>query len=209
MSVSNYERILPDARRRFLTFDQAEMIRRFSLKHDELYLYLPFIGQTHRIHRSSGLVEWLDKDGIPHEADFNSALSVYDVLCCSKPDCALSGQFAPINSVAKNYHTQNLGGSVFDSCPAFLSLNPDRLEQALLSLGGIREGKGDIACRINTFPFLPIRIQFWEADDEFPASLQILWDLNTLDYLHYETTYYVAGHLLHRLRELMAEDSYT
>ena len=40
-------------------------------------------------------------------------------------------------------------------------------------------------------------------DYEFPASLQLLWDTNTLDFVHYETTYYIAGHLLSRLRELM------
>lgn len=205
MSVSNYDRTLLDARQRFLSYDQELMIRRFSLAGDETYLYISLVGQRHRIDRASGLVEWLDSGGVPHEAGFQAALSIYDVLCCSKPDCALSGQFAPINSVAKNYHTKNLGGSIFDGCAPIFARHPERLEQALIALGGIKEGKGDIAYRVDTFPFLPVRIQFWEADEEFPASLQILWDLNTLDFLHYETTYYVAGHLLHRLRELMAE----
>lgn len=207
MSVSNYERTLLDARKRFLGYDQRSMIERFSLSCDEHYLYLPLIGRQHRIDRSTALTEWLDEDGSTHEADFNASLSIYDVLCCSRPDCALSGQFAPINSVAKNYHTKNLGGSVFDGCPAHFAEHPQLLENALVALGGIPEGKGDIAYRVDLFPFLPVRVQFWEADDEFPASLQILWDLNTLQFVHYETTYYLAGHLLHRLRELMAEVS--
>ena len=141
-----------------------------------------------------------------HEADFNVSLSIYDVLCGSHPNRTLSGQFAPINSVASNYHTKDLGGSVFGNCPAYFSEYPEKLEEALIALGGVKEGKGDIAYRINTFPFLPIRVQFWEADEDFSASLQILWDTNTLQYLRYETTYYVAGHLLHRLRELMEKD---
>lgn len=208
MSVSNYRRMLLDMRKRFLGYDQQAMIGKFSLNADREYIYLPLLGQNHRIHRATGLVEYEDS-GSFHEAAVNAAATIYDILCCSQPNCTLSGQFAPINSVAKNYHTQNLGGSVFDSCPEAFSAHPDRLEQALIALGGTKDGKGDIAYRVDAFSFLPIRVQFWEADDEFPASLQILWDLNTLDFLHYETTYYLAGHLLHRLRELMNEVEYS
>lgn len=204
MSMSNYRRMLLDMRERFLGYDQQEMRVKFSLSADDEYLYIPLLGRRHRIHRSTGLVEY-EESGQFHEADINAAATIYDILCCSKPNCSLSGQFAPINSVAKNFHTKNLGGSVFDSCPELFAAHPDRLEQALMALGGTKEGKGDIAYRVDAFPFLPIRVQFWASDDEFPASLQFLWDLNTLDFLHYETTYYLAGHLLHRLRELMAE----
>ncbi len=31
-----------------------------------------------------------------------------------------------------------------------------------------------------------------------------MWDENTLDFLHYETTYYVVGHMLERLKALMS-----
>ena len=203
MSASNYEITLQEARKLFLCYKQAAMIEKFALEHDEQYLYLRLLDQYHRIDRSTGVVEWLDAENIAHEADFNASLSVYDVLCCSRPNCTLSGQFAPINSVASNYHTGNLGGSVFDACDPVFSEHSDLLEKALIRLGGIKEGKGDIAYRINVFPFLPVQIQFWEADEDFPASLQIHWDLNTLQFLRYETTYYTAGHLLHRLRELM------
>ncbi len=204
MSMSNYRRMLLDMRERFLGYDQQAMIEKFSLAADASYLYICLLSRNHRIHRATGLVEY-EENGSFQEADVNAAATIYDVLCCSKPNCTLSGQFAPVNSVAKNYHTKNLGGSVFDGCPDIFAAHPDRLEKALVALGGIKEGKGDIAYRVNTFPFLPIRVQFWASDDEFPASLQLLWDLNTLDFIHYETTYYLAGHLLYRLRELMNE----
>lgn len=48
-------------------------------------------------------------------------------------------------------------------------------------------------------------IQFWESDEEFAANLQILWDKNTLDYMHYETTYYVVNCLFKKLTG-MVED---
>lgn len=205
MSLSNYQRMLLDMRARFLRYAQPPMIEKFSLHADNTYLYLSCVGRDYRIHRTTAVVDYLDEHSISHEADFDVAATIYDILCYAKPNCTLSHQFAPINSVAKNYHTNQLGGSIFDGCARFFAEHPDRLEQALLALGGIPEGKGDIAYRVNLFPFFPVRVQFWNADEEFPASLQILWDDNTLDFLHYETTYYIAGHLLHRLRELMEE----
>lgn len=197
---NNYERALVAARQQFVQCEQT--FAHFSLTHDENYIYLPFFGQLHRIRRSSGLVEYPDENGVFHEAGFEASLALYDVLCRAKPDCTLSGQYAPINSVASNYHTQNLGGAILNQCPAAFAENPALLEKALLALGGTKEGQGDLAYRIEVFPFLPIRVQFWAADEDFPATLQLLWDMNTLQYLHYETTYYVAEQLLRRLLAL-------
>lgn len=63
-----------------------------------------------------------------------------------------------------------------------------------------------ITFKLNLFPFLPIIIRFWEADDEFPASLQILADRNTLDYMHYETLMFALTHLFSRLNEEMRNE---
>ena len=203
MSTSNYEITLQEARKLFLCYKQELIIQKLSLEHDEQYLYIRLLDQRHRVDRTTGVVEWLGEDGAAHEADFNASLTIYDVLCCSRPDCSLAGQYAPINSVANNYHTKGLGGSIFDACAPVFSDHPAQLEQALIRLGGVKEGKGDIAYRIALFPFLPVQIQFWEADEDFPASLQIHWDLNTLQFLRYETTWYAAGVLRSRIREAM------
>ena len=66
--------------------------------------------------------------------------------------------------------------------------------------------KGDIAFELELFPFLPVIIRFWEADDEFPANLQILVDRNILDYMHYETLMFALTHLFHRLKEEIHND---
>ena len=41
------------------------------------------------------------------------------------------------------------------------------------------------------FPFLPVVLRFWDADEEFPASMQILTDRNILDFMRYETLMFV------------------
>ena len=63
--------------------------------------------------------------------------------------------------------------------------------------------KGDVAYQLELFLFLPVVLRFWESDDEFPASLQVLVDRNILEYMHYETVMFAIGHLLQRVEEEM------
>lgn len=58
---------------------------------------------------------------------------------------------------------------------------------------------GDAAFVFHVFPFLPLVFQFWESDEEFPPVLKFMWDENVLDYLRFETLYYVMGDFLDAL----------
>ena len=60
---------------------------------------------------------------------------------------------------------------------------------------------GDVSYLLPLFFFIPVIHQLWDADDEFDAALKIMWDTNTLDFMHFETTFYAANHLLKRLQE--------
>lgn len=63
--------------------------------------------------------------------------------------------------------------------------------------------KGDVGYQLQLFDFLPVVIQYWEADDEFPTILNLFADKNMLQYMHYETVWFAVGHLMARLREEM------
>ena len=55
---TNYDKTREDAEQHFLAYDQEKMIRKFSLKADEKYLYLRFVGRDYRISRKNGRIEW-------------------------------------------------------------------------------------------------------------------------------------------------------
>ena len=48
-------------------------------------------------------------------------------------------------------------------------------------------------------------VKFYGADEEFPAQITVLWDENTLQYLYYETTFYIVGFLFKKIFEIMQE----
>lgn len=97
--------------------------------------------------------------------------------------------------------TLEKGGNFFQGAGEYFTGKTDALGRACEKLGGKKLEKGDAAYELQMFPFFPLVLRFWDADEDFPASLQILVDQNILDYMHYETLMFALGHMLNRLKE--------
>lgn len=191
----------------FLQYDQEIMIKKFSLEHDPNWLSLTFVNRIYRINRQTGNVQWSnDAFETVYEADYNEAMTIYDVLCYSKDGCHLANEFVNINSLS-TIRTGNLSqnSGFFQSTADSFHGKSLALHNACIALSGKELDKGDVAFELKLFSFLPIIIRFWEADDEFPTSLQILVDRNILDYMHYETLMFALTHLFHRIKEMQNE----
>ena len=203
---SNYDIMRDRMKLRFLEYDQGEMCKKFGLEMDGEYLYLSMVGVPYRVGRGTGLVECAEDGQNWLEAGVNASMTIFDVLCDSKPDCKLSGKFCTVNMLKNTVHGSRPGGYMFSKDAERFAGRVTELKVACERLGGTPEKVGDVSYRLDLFPFLPVIFQFWDADDEFPASLQFLWDENVLDFLHYETLFYAMGHLIHRLEKMMLEE---
>ena len=204
MAASNYEKMKREMQGHFLDFDQETMIRRFGLEHDAEYLYITFVKRPYRICRNTGRVEWSD-DGFAcvHEADYNEAMTIFDVLCCSKEGCRLSGEFVAVNNLPGIVAGARSGDGLFGEFAKVFDADVEGLRAACERLGGVSVGKADVGCQLELFDFLPVRLNFWASDDEFSAELRFMWDRNLLEFMHYETSYFAMFHLLGRIRALM------
>ena len=196
--VNNYEISAARAAEIFLRYDPAVMAAKFGLPRDEAYLYLTFVSAPYRVSCKTGLVERLD-GARPAPAGFNESLTIYDVLCDSKPGCRLSGRYCRVNSLPGVAQTAGLGNDLFDSYAGRFDRDPAALARACEALGGTELPGADVGYTLPLFPFLPVQLRFWRSDEEFPPSLQLLWDEYALQFMRYETTYYAAGHLFDRL----------
>lgn len=200
----NYAIMADHARLRFLTYDQAEIIAKSPVRSDENHIFLPVLDLKSRIDRSTGAVDW-SSDGLhwapaPRPLD---ALVVYDYLCDSKPGRALQGEFMAMANFGHMFHSGLLEDGPASPLERFIDENPDAFQAACIQLGGTPFPKGDAAFVVNLFPDLPVAVQFWHADEDFPPALRYLWDKNSLSYLRYETMYYALAILRDRLRDLM------
>lgn len=220
---NNYAYAKEKIRPEFLAYDQETMVRRLGLVKNEAYLFLDFAGARYRIDRRSGEVERLyalaasDTDAdkrlkdaqsrqpFAREADYLETLSIYDFLCFSKEEVRPGGQWCLVNSLPGVGQNSGLGEKLFNEDAAYFDRNPEGLARACREMGGKETGIGDIGFELPVFPKFQVRLRFYRADEEFPASLSILFDISTLKYLHYETTYYVVSCLMRELKRRMEE----
>ena len=198
--ISNYEKTRDAMERRFLTYDQEAMIQKFQLAHDGQYLYIPFVGRRYRLNRETGRIEYPALEAYLH-ADFNVSMTIFDVLCDSKPDCRLAGTFVSLSHLKNVVQTRSLASSMFQEDARRFAGRGEWLAAACRRLGGTPLTIGDVSYRLPLFDFLPVVLQFWDGDEEFDPVLKLMWDANILDFMRYETTFYAASHLLERLRE--------
>ena len=189
----------------FLQYDQERMIQKFRLEQDSEYLYIRCLERNYRISRTSGRVSW-SEDAFRSEetADYNEAMTIYDVLCYSREDCRLAHEWVNVKGLSGvRGGTLEKGSDFFQNAGAYFDGRTGALIRACEKLQGKKLEKGDAAYELQLVPFLPMILRFWESDDEFPASLQILVDKNILDFMHYETLMFAISHVLRRLKEEM------
>lgn len=196
----NYKIQADQAKRHFLRYDQEKLIRKLKTKADEAYIYVAFLCQPYRIHRTTGHIQrqaeglWIDGDS------FGEVMTLLDLVCDSREDRYISGRWKNMLSFGLMFH-QNLLEDAKDPYAEAFDKDPESLRRACLALKGEAFPQGDVAYAIELFEGLKVVVQLWQSDEEFPPSLRFLWDENALMYLKYETMHFAKGLLLQRLLE--------
>jgi hypothetical protein len=190
--TNNYLIQAESARIEFLKWDQTTMISRFSLDNDSSFLYIPFFGERHSINRQTGRVMRCNENAV----SFNALMSIYDVLCNTKPGAFLCGTWEALCNLSPHTGFTASGNDLFSETAKKLGGKVDAVKSACVKLGGLKATKADAGFMFNAFPFFPIIFQFWDGDDEFEPRINLLYDKNALDYIHFETAWYIAGHLI-------------
>lgn len=200
--ISNYEITRLRAQQLFLNYDQGVMLRRFSPEHTNEAIFFTLLGIRFRIDRQSGAVTRAETG---EDAGFNEAMTILDILCCSQEGCSPSGCYTPMQNLAQVQSTTQdyAGQGMFAKQEQALDNRNAELSAALEALGGMPFGRGDVSYRIPLFLNVYAVVRFWNSDEDFPASMQLLCDENLLQYMHYETVWYMAGFLLDRISEYL------
>lgn len=208
-TASNYDLQVDIAKKIFLQYDQSCLIRKFGLAADGEWIYLDYMNMPCRISREDGRVEQRQNAQWKEYRSFQTVMTVYDLLCHHRGEDApvLAGEWCAVGTFVvtgvtnTDTFTRNFA-RLFDG-------RVEALKAACEKLGGVfqpRMAGADVTCRIPVTPFFPVLLQFWEGDEEFPPKLMLLWDRNAMDFLHFETTFYLQGDLLERLRNHIGLD---
>lgn len=201
--TDNYLIQAQQAQQYFLTYDQSSLIRKLQLSHDEQYLYPMMFHQQYRLDRKNGNLERKQGDAWISANTFAEVLTLLDLVCDSREDRHLSGNWKNMTSFGLMFH-QNLLEDARDPWAELFESRPEDFQRACRGLGGRKlDTTADIAYAIEIFDGLEIALQLWFGDEDFPANLRTLWDENALMYIRYETMHYARGLLLDFLKAAM------
>lgn len=199
--TNNYLLQAAQAKRCFLTYDQNALIRKLNLAYDDEYLYPVLFSRRYRLSRKTGDLE-REENGVWRDANTHEeVMTLLDFVCDSKADRSVSGRWKNMADFGHTFHQSLLEER--DPNAEWFQSRPEDFRRACEALGGKEQPMGDIAYALEVFDGLPLLVQLWFGDEDFPASLRFLWDENALQYLKYETMYYARNLLLQRLKAEM------
>lgn len=197
--TDNYTLQMRSAQKRFLRYDQEQIIARFGLDHDAQYLYPVMLGKQYRLNRLTGSLEKKEATGWADANQFNPVMTLLDLLCDASDNRYLTGRLKTMQDFGLMFH-RNLLEDARDAVADAIDKQPQAFRNACEALGGTPIPGGDIAYAIELFDGLSIGLRFWHGDDEFAPRIRYYWDENALLYLRYETMYYAVSMLLTQLR---------
>ena len=198
----NYRIQVRQAQDLFLTYDQSALIRKMRLDHNAEFLYCTMLSRRYRIRRTTGDFEALVNGSWTPASTHGEVMTLLDFLCDSRENRHIAGKWRSMAAFGMLFHENLLEGKRDPWADRF-EADPEGFRRACLALGGRAEAMGDMTFAIELFEGLEILLQLWFGDEEFPASLRILWDENSLQYIKYETMWFAKGMLLARLAEEM------
>lgn len=203
---SNYDKVIEEWRLRFLKMDQEALIEKFQLESDEMAVYLTYFNYKMRIDRFTGVITYLEE---PQKiAGFNTCMDVYNLFHYSIDIPVASGILVPFRQVKRVYPFEAAyKRTVLKTLQETFSGHVEELRKACEKLGGKPLPQGDVGYQLSVYPFLDIAVYFWDADDEFEAQANMLFDSNITNFLHEENVVCVAADAVYYLTEAAGLDA--
>lgn len=181
---SNYEKVFEQFKIWFLEDDTAKTSKKLGLREDSSFLYVPFFDKLCLVDKKSG--EITAEDG--EELSVTDRLTIMQHLHYYQDYALESDKMVPFREIRE--------ACIFERAYEKSALQPlmrgfsghgDKLLEAGLKLGGRQENFGDVSVTLYAFPKIKLTYIFWEADDEFPASANILFDNRITQWTHGES----------------------
>lgn len=196
----NYNAVREHWRKRFLEMDHESLAERFHLRIDADYLYLTYFSSPCAINRHTGITVRLDRPKA--EVGFNQEMNFLNMFHYAVEHPVPSGKLVPFRNVKRVYPFEAAYmKTIIHPFEKLFTGRVEELQRALKALNARPIPQGDAGGELEIFPGLRLAVTFWDADDEFPAQANMLFDSNITDYMHEENVVTVASDAVRFLRE--------
>jgi hypothetical protein len=169
--------------------DFQESADRLGLEYVDGCVQVRFLKREYRI--SSDGVEPLD--GQPVNVNNRSVL-LYYLLSKGKGDPENS--YIPFESIPRTIGGLHAQSRLMNTpLERYFGNDYVKFSEAVANLGGFEEEPqvGKHLWRFDILPKIPLKLVFYEADDDFPAEIQIMLDRTAIQFLEFECLAFMVG----------------
>ena len=196
---SEYEAVSQQWRTRFTGYDPSRIQKILGLHRNSDYLYLSYYENPYRLRLQDGILEKECSQAWTDELYFNETMSIYHLLYYTKDFPRSDGPWVSNDSLDGSGSRQPMPDPLLVPFARKFTRNLEALDRACRLCGGTPLEQGDVSFEFQAFPQIPVRLVFWDADEDFPAQAQALVRQTVTDYVHFETTGCILSDLLERV----------
>ena len=195
MKQDNYEVWRQEWKARFLSMDQKLLLQKLPfLIVEGKKLKLSYMGHMCQIDTETAGIDW----DLP--VSLHDELNIFTMLWYAKMGALQSNVWVPFAQLkdASVFHAAFHRNILLPLAKTF-EYKGELLEDALRQLGGQKLDHGDVCYEIKVFECIPVRVLFWDGDDEFPAQANLLFDKSATDFIHVESIVTISSSILKHL----------
>lgn len=187
---SNYEKVFSYFQGEFLKLDQKAAAEKLGLFCEEDAIMIPWFGNCWRIDRNTGIIT--DENGnIP---DVTQRLLIMHHFCFFRMDAVHSDKWVPFRQIREAACFERAyKKSAVDPIVEYFTGKTELFAQAARALGGTPVPYGDAGFRIYPLPQIGLTYIFYDADEEFEASCNILFESTVTWWIHPESVPTIAS----------------
>lgn len=185
--TSNYVKVMEKWRQDFMGWDQEALCKKVGIDtYDAKTIRLSYFGIPHEIDRSTGKITCPGKPG--YEPVFDEVMAIYNFLYYAKEGAKNSGEWVHFRDVKSAGIFENaFERQVLQPFAKRFAGRPGDLKAAGDRMGFLPLSYGDVSFQVPAFFCIPLRVIFWDGDEEFPAKINLLYDRNVTMFTHPES----------------------
>ncbi len=201
---SNYEEVYEYFRTRLLDADHEKIAGKLQLRMDDENIYIPYFHKLYAWNRRTGQISSCEGT---ETVNLSDRLLMLHHLYYFQNTALPSTEKVPFREIRQ--------AACFEGAYQKMALNPiartfaghpERFLERARELGGKIEKFGDASVTFQAFPTIALTVIFWDGDEEFPASANMLFDRNITQWIHPESVPGLAQTASHLLTGLPREN---
>lgn len=200
----NYAPAYEAALTRFQQTSLEEIVQFSGYPVQENQIQVNFLGQQFTVEHPSGKFE--PEPNLEGELPIFARILILHYLS-NQAQALENGQFISYKELpGGGIYIQPFTNRAIRPMVQFFGEQPERLIDVAKRIGGLPVKLGDAAVTIKVFPKVPVTLVLWGADEEFPASGNILFDRSASEVLPTEDYAVLASFVVMTLKK-QAENS--